>query len=710
MMKNNGEHKPVVLVVDDDMAQRLLMVETLLEDDLHVEEAADGEEAVAAFERNPFDLVLMDVKMPRMDGFTACSAMRQLPGGRDVSIVLVTGLDDFGSIQQAFDAGATDFITKPVNWPLLNHRVRYLLRASAAFRGLRHSENRLALAQHIARLGNWDWDIDKNDLYWSEQMYKVFAVDSGEFVPSREAILEAVHPDDREMVKSEIDNILLGRKEFSLDYRIVVKGDICCTVHEQGEVIYDKQGKAVSAHGTLQDISDRIRAEEQIRFLAYYDPLTGLPNRQLFMEHIEQALHSARRSDAKMALLYLDLDRFKRINDTLGHGAGDQLLKKISTDLSDCVRSSDIIAKADMLNDPRISLSRLAGDEFTFLLTGIAEEEHAGLVAKRILEVVNQAVEINGQVVYVSASIGISLYPRDGDTVEFLLRSADVAMNHAKERGRNSFMFFSSQMNSRALERLNIETDLKKVIERDELVLFYQPQINLQTGEIAGLEALVRWQHPEHGLVLPGKFIPVAEESSLIIPISDWVLHEACRQNQQWIEAGLTPVRMGVNISSVQFGKQNLTGVVQEALRATGLDPQYLELELTESAIMQNVGKVIEMLNEMKSLGVSLSVDDFGTGYSSMSYLKRFPLDTLKIDRSFIMDIIIDENDAAIVKAIIALAKILGLKTIAEGVETREQLDFLREHGSDEIQGFFISKPLPAKEAEQFLVQDGKFC
>ncbi len=709
MMNRKGEHKPVVLVVDDDMAQRLLMVETLLEDDLHVEEAADGQEALTTFESITPELVLMDVKMPKMDGFTACKAMRQLPGGRDVTIVLVTGLEDFDSIQQAFEAGATDFITKPVNWPLLSHRVRYLLRASAAFRGLRYSENRLALAQQIARLGNWDWDIENDSWDWSEQMYKIFAKNLEEFVPSKEAILEAVHSDDREMVEREMENILQGRNEFSLDHRIIVK-DMCLTVNVQGEVFYDNEGKAVSAHGTLQDITDRIRAEEQIRFLAYYDSLTGLPNRQLFMEHVEQALHAASRSGDKMALLYLDLDRFKRINDTLGHDAGDQLLKKISTDLTDSVRSSDIIAKADMPSGPRASLSRLGGDEFTLLLTGIAEEEHAGLVAKRILELLNQPMEINDQEVYVSASIGISLYPRDGDTVDLLLRSADVAMYHAKESGRNSFMFFSSQMNSRALERLTIEADLKKALERDELVLFYQPQINLQTGAIAGFEALVRWQHPEHGLVPPGKFIPVAEEAGLIVPVSNWVLHEACRQNQQWIEAGLTPVRMSVNISSVQFTKQNLTGVVQDALQATGLDPQYLELELTESAIMQNVGEVIETLNEMKSLGISLSVDDFGTGYSSMSYLKRFPLDVLKIDRSFIMDITIDENDAAIVKAIIALAKILGLKTVSEGVETREQLDFLREHGSDEMQGFFISKAVPAKEAEQFLVADGKFC
>jgi diguanylate cyclase (GGDEF)-like protein/PAS domain S-box-containing protein len=711
MSKRRGNRPQLTaLVVDDDMAQRFLMVETLLENDLLVEEAADGQEALELFKNITPDIVLMDVKMPRMDGFAACKAMRQLPEGQDLVIVLVTGLDDFESIQKAFDVGATDFITKPVNWPLLNHRVWYLLRASEAFRGLRRSKNRLAMAQEIARLGNWEWDVANDHWYWSEQMYQIYGLDSGKSVLSQDVIFEFIHSDDREMVKREMTDVLLGRKDFSLDYRIVVGENNFRTVHEQGEVFYDEHGKAISIHGTLQDITDRIRAEEQIRFLAYYDSLTGLPNRQLFMEHVAQSLRAAIRNGSRMALLYLDLDRFKRINDTLGHGVGDQLLKKISAGLADCVRSSDVIAKINKPNGPRASLSRLAGDEFTILLTDIVEDEHAGLVAKRVLEMVNQPITVDGQELYVSASIGISLYPRDGDTVDLLLGSADVAMFHAKEHGRNCFMFFSNQMNSRALERLNIENDLKRAVERDELVLFYQPQIDMQTGKLAGFEALVRWQHPEHGLVPPFKFIPVAEESGLIVPISDWVLYEACRQNQEWIDAGFAPVRMGVNISSVQFIQQKMTDVVENALQLTGLDPQYLELELTESAIMQNVEKVTQTLAELKSLGLTLSVDDFGTGYSSMSYLKRFPLDTLKIDRSFIMDITVDENDAAIVKAIIALAKILDLKTICEGVETKEQLEFLRTQGGDELQGFLVSKPVPAKEAEVFLAADGRFC
>ncbi|MBU0966968.1 MAG: EAL domain-containing protein [Proteobacteria bacterium] len=707
--RSSGE-QAVVLIVDDDMAQRLLMRETLHDSSLVVEEAANGVEALAAFERFSPDLVLMDVKMPKMDGFTACSMMRKLASGQDAVIVLVTGLEDFASIGRAFDAGATDFITKPVNWPLLSHRVRYLLRAGRAFRNLRQSENRLSIAQHIARLGNWDWNIDKNSIYCSPQMYRIFGLPAEESPATYEVFLERVHADERDSVKDLVRKALQAKKAYSIDYRIVQSDGACRNVHEQADVVYDERGNPVSMQGTVQDITERIKTEEKIRFLAYYDGLTGLPNRQLFLEHFNQALFAAQRDGSKVALLYLDLDRFKRINDTLGHSAGDKLLKAISICLADSIRSSDIVAKACLPDKPGVTLSRLGGDEFTILLTRLAEEEQAGRVAQRILDLLSQPNRIADQEVYISGSIGITLYPSDGEDVDILLRNADVAMYHAKESGRNSFQYFSEQMNQRTMEKLSIETDLKKALERNELLLYYQPQIDLQTGKLAGVEALVRWLHPRLGMVPPSMFIPIAEETGLIVDIGQWVLVEACRQAVQWQKAGFVPVRMGVNISSLQFKQQSLATLVGQVLQKTGLAAGCLELELTESAIMQNVSLVNDTLIDLKKIGVNLSVDDFGTGYSSMSYLKRFPLDTLKIDRSFVMDITTDANDAAIIKAIIALAKSLGLKTIAEGVETGEQLAFLQEQGCDEIQGFFISRPLPSREAEHYLIDGKKFC
>ncbi|MBU4261212.1 MAG: EAL domain-containing protein [Proteobacteria bacterium] len=709
-MNKIPEEQIVVLIVDDDMAQRLLMRETLHDSRLVVEEAANGVEALAAFERFSPDLVLMDVKMPKMDGFTACSRMRKLAGGQDAVIVLVTGLEDFASIGRAFDAGATDFITKPVNWPLLSHRVRYLLRAGRAFRNLRQSERRLSIAQNIASLGNWDWDIDKNSIYWSPQMYRIFGLPAEESTATNEVFLERVHPDERESVTDLVRKALQAKKPYSIDYRITLPDGACRNVHEQADVVHDEEGNPVSMQGTVQDITERINTEEKIRFLAYYDGLTGLPNRQLFLEHFNQALFAAQRDGSKVALLYLDLDRFKRINDTLGHSAGDKLLKSISICLADSIRSSDIVAKACFPDKHGVTLSRLGGDEFTILLTRLAGEEHAGRVAQRILDLLSQPTRIADQEVYISGSIGITLYPSDGEDVDMLLRNADVAMYHAKENGRNSFQYFSEQMNQRTMEKLSIETDLKKALERNELLLYYQPQIDLQTGKLAGVEALVRWLHPRLGMVPPSMFIPIAEEAGLIVELGQWVLIEACRQAVRWQKAGFAPLRMGVNISSLQFKHQSLAALVGQVLQQTGLAAGCLELELTESAIMQNVSQVNDTLIELKELGVNLSVDDFGTGYSSMSYLKRFPLDTLKIDRSFVMDITTDANDAAIIKAIIALGKSLGLKTIAEGVETAEQLAFLQEQRCDEIQGFFISRPLPGLEVEQYLIDGKKFC
>lgn len=706
----SAEGQPVVLIVDDDMAQRLLMRQSLRETRLLIEEAADGREALNVFERISPDLVLMDVKMPHMDGFAACAEMRRFPGGQDIAIVLVTGLDDYESIKKAFEVGATDFITKPVNWPLLAHRVPYLLRASRAFRNLRRSEKRLSIAQDIASLGSWDWDRDKNSICFSAQMYRIFGLAADRDEADYETFLAFVHPDEQHLVKETVLRALAEKKPYSLDYRIIPPDGSLRTVHERADVVHDAQGNVVSMHGTVQDITARINAEEKIRFLAHYDSLTGLPNRQLFLEYVSQAIFTAQRDNSKVALLYLDLDRFKRINDTLGHSAGDKLLKEIANCLGDSVRSSDIIAKASFTKKPGVTLSRLGGDEFTILLTALAEEEHAARVAHRILELLSHPVRIAGQEVYVSGSIGISIFPSDGDDVDTLLRNADVAMYHAKENGRNTFQFFSEQMNNRAMERLNIETALKKGLERNELILYYQPQIDLRTGELAGLEALVRWLHPEMGLVPPGMFIPIAEESGLIIAVGEWVIFEACRQVRQWQDEGLTPIRMAVNISGLQFKQQSLIPVVQQALRQSGIEARYLELELTESSIMQNVDQVNETLIRLKEIGVNLSVDDFGTGYSSMSYLKRFPLDALKIDRSFVMDITTDPNDAAIIKAIIALAHSLGLKTVAEGVETKEQLDFLRDEKCDSIQGFFISRPVLASDLEQFLKPGGKFC
>lgn len=438
------------------------------------------------------------------------------------------------------------------------------------------------------------------------------------------------------------------------------------------------------------DITSRKRNEERIRFLAYYDPLTELPNRALFEEHIARALAAAKRSRKKVALLFLDIDRFKSINDSLGHLSGDLLLQSVARRLKSHIRESDTIC-------------RQGGDEFIIVLTGIDSVDGVAHVAEKIVEDMGEAHHIAGHQLVVSFSIGISMYPEDGHTSEMLIRNADAAMYHAKEKGRNNFQFFSSEMNSEAFERLSIESDLRQALKRDQLLLHYQPKIDIATGKIIGIEALVRWMHHEKGMIPPGKFIPVAEECGIISSIGEWVLRTACLQCQQWHTSGTLSAPISVNISAVQFRQKNIRDMVAAVLDDTGLDPHLLELELTESMLMQEAESTITTLQQLKELGVSLSIDDFGTGYSNLNYLRHFPVDRLKIDRCFVQDISSDENGAAITRTIISMGHSLKMKVIAEGVETREQLALLTEQECDEIQGFYYSKPMSAEDFRSYV-------
>jgi diguanylate cyclase (GGDEF)-like protein len=435
---------------------------------------------------------------------------------------------------------------------------------------------------------------------------------------------------------------------------------------------------------------ERKRSESYINQLAYYDSLTGLPNRMLLNDRLTLALIRARRKKQALAVMFLDLDNFKTINDTLGHVVGDLLLKEVSERLKRCLREADTVA-------------RLGGDEFTILLPDMGKEEDVIIVAERVLVALKPPCLIGRHELYVTASIGISRYPSDGEDDEALLKHADAAMYRAKEQGKNCYQFFSPAMNVKASERLALGNALRRALERDEFSLYYQPQFDLETGRIVGVEALVRWHHPDWGLVPPGHFIALAEELGLIVPIGAWVLRTACRQNKRWQEASLPSVPVAVNLSHRQFSPNDLVATVRDVLRETALDPRYLELELTESGFMHNKEAIILALREFKALGVRLTIDDFGAGYSSFKHLKVFPIDALKIDRSFIQDIPDDPEDAVIVTAIIAMGHSLRLKVIAEGVETPEQYQFLREKGCDSIQGYYLSSPVSPDVLTQLL-------
>jgi diguanylate cyclase (GGDEF)-like protein len=450
----------------------------------------------------------------------------------------------------------------------------------------------------------------------------------------------------------------------------------------------------------VREITDRKRAEEAVHKLAYFDTLTGLPNRQLFQQQLSTAIERAAVNGTKVAALYVDLDNFKRINDTLGHNFGDAVLQTIAERLDGCIRSDDCVLRQDSDNTD-LRLARLGGDEFVAILQDLESADDAVAVADRIRTELKRPVEHLGHEFVVTSSIGVSLYPDDGQDIDTLLKNADVAMYQAKNAGRNSVRFYSGTMSLRSLERLELENGLRYALQRDELELHYQPQIDMATDKMVGVEALLRWNHPERGNIPPSTFIPLAEECGLITPLGEWVLTHACRQVRKWQEKFEHKLDMAVNISSQQFFHSDVAEVVLRAIFDAGIPPSSLQLELTETIVMNDVAETVKTLNKLKKAGVLLAMDDFGTGYSSLSYLKRLPLDTLKIDRSFVSDLENNKDDAAICAAIIAMAHNLDLKVVAEGVETRAQREYLRTQRCDKIQGFLISKPLPAAELEK---------
>jgi diguanylate cyclase (GGDEF)-like protein len=439
------------------------------------------------------------------------------------------------------------------------------------------------------------------------------------------------------------------------------------------------------------DITERRAAAQEIERLAFFDSLTGLPNRVLLKDRLNQMLTRAGRHKEKVALLFIDLDRFKEVNDTLGHSSGDLLLQIVAERLTSCLRTSDTVA-------------RLGGDEFVVLLEGVEDREGVMEVACKLLAALSQPVELFDREIYSGGSIGISIYPHDGNDVDTLFKNADTAMYYAKEQGRNTFRFYSPEMHASALEMLTLSSYLRHALERDELYLVYQPQISFSTGEMVGVEALLRWKHPSLGMIVPDRFIPLAEETGLIVPIGTWVLKEACFQAAQWINRGLPAMRVAVNLSAKQFRNPGLVATVRTALEQSGLPAHLLELELTEGMLIENIASTHETLKALKAMGVTLAIDDFGTGYSSLSYLKHFPLDRLKIDKSFVLEMAEKSGDsAAIVQAIIALAHSLKLTVIAEGVERQDQVEFLKQHCCDEMQGFFFSRPLTSVALEELL-------
>jgi len=659
-----------------------------------VAETTSGLEALEFVSASPPDVILLDVLMPDMDGYTTCEALRRLPSGKHIPVVMVTMLDDVASINRAYESGATDFVTKPIKHTILPHRIRYMIRARETADDLRTSRARLSNAQRIAKLGNWHWNTVTHAGSWSDEVYNILGFPPQDRELTLERMIELVHSDDRATFRKVLDEVGDESATFKFEHRVVRRDGAERIIQQSGEV--EIEGGARVIVGTLQDITERRLAEQRIHYLAQYDALTGLPNRAYLANHVRRAVEHARRHDQGLAIIALGIDDFKRVNETLGHGAGDKLLAHVASRLVGSVRRQNAEGapppSADMRGD---SVARVGSDEFVVVLTEIADPSDAAYVVQRISDALSKPFVIGKNELQLSASAGVSAFPQDTDDPETLLKYADLAMHQAKNTGRGTCQFHTETTNARAMRRFWLEANLRKALERGEFAVHFQPKIDIQNGGVVGVEALARWFHPTEGMITPGEFIPVAEETGLILQIGEWVLKTACEQVERWRAEGLAHIALSVNLSMAQFRDTTLAVRIGRALKETSLDPRYLELELTES-VLADTNVSFERLQELKRLGLSLSIDDFGTGYSSLSYLKRFPLTALKIDRSFIGDLSADSDDAAIVAATIALAHSLRLRVVAEGVEKAEQLEYLQELGCDEVQGYLFSKPLPA--------------
>lgn len=703
---DDRQSRRLVLVVDDEPMMRLLAREALESSGFSVAEAENGRAAVELCrERHP-RIVLLDVNMPVMDGFEACRRLRESSFARHTPILMMTGLDDLDSIRRSYQAGATDFVNKPINWLILAQRVEYMLRASRTADDLRLSQSRLADAQRIARLGYWELFPGSRRLHCSRLLAPILGRRPEDLPTSAEEYLELVGHGSREAVARTIDQALEGVAAEPIEYRLLLADGQRRWVRQEAEIRRDDEGRVVCVAAAVQDVTRRKEATEKIRKLSFFDELTGLPNRRSFVERFEQAAQAARRYDRQMAVLALDLDRLKRVNDTLGHAAGDEILCETAQRLLGTLRSSDVLSRPGGETSPAQQtdfVARLGGDEFVVLLTEIARAEDAATVAQRVGNVLGEPFPHYSGQVFLSASIGLAIYPHDGQHAESLIQRATTARNHAKEQGGDCYRYFDSSMNDDALERLDLESALRLALERDEFELWYQPQFDTGSGALTGAEALVRWRHPQRGLVSPLDFIPLAEETGLIEQLGEWCIREACFKAREWNGAHPTPLRIAVNVSGRQFESGGLLETVTRALRDCQLEPHLLELELTEGVLMQDLDGAVETLAALRKLGPKLAIDDFGVGYSSLNHLMRFGVDRLKIDRSFVRGLPDSAENAGIVKAVISMARSMGLGVVGEGVEKIDQLEFLRAEGCDQIQGFLMSKPVPADEFEQQL-------
>ncbi|MFO1266482.1 MAG: EAL domain-containing protein [Rubrivivax sp.] len=702
--------RPLVLLVDDDEVNLLLTAIALRERGFEITEAASGERALELLAQKVPDVVVLDAMMPRLDGFETCRRLRRVPGCENTPVLMLTGLDDDASIARAYEAGATDFFVKAAQWSLLAGRLRYLLRSARTRIELERRKSELARAQDLARMGSFEWRRSEHrGVQLSVEALRVCGFGPHEELSLRK-LLRMVPAEERRTLLRTLHASLRQSTVVAVDVPLVLRDGRQRVVRVEAEPEFNEHGHGSGYTGIVQDVTDRRVAEDKIRHLANFDSLTGLPNRRQLIWRAERALEVARRMQHQCALLLIDLDRFKNINDTLGHSAGDDLLVEVARRLRACVRHSDQVMEGAIDNAGSRShraleaVGRLGGDEFVALLPEVAEDTDAEAVARRMLEALREPIFLGGQECFVTASVGVAIYPRDGQSVVDLLRNADVAMYSVKAQGKNATAIYSPHLAGRGREKLELESALFRAIERNELVLHYQPKIDVRASRMVGAEALMRWLRGGK-LVPPGDFIPLAEDTGLIVPLSEWALREAARQARVWQQQFGFDDSIAVNLPTHMFERSDLVEHIHQCVTAVNVPHRAIRLEITEDNLMKELQNVIPSLHRLNEIGVEIAIDDFGTGYSSLAYLTALPISELKIDRSFVRDLGITPQSSAVVSAIIALARSLGLRVVAEGVETLRQLEVLHRLGCTIMQGYLFSRPVLPDELARWLEQ-----
>jgi len=682
-----------LLIVDDNEMNRDMLARRLARKGYVIGLAESAKELLQRVKEDGIDLVLLDIEMPEVSGLDALQALRESYSPIELPIIMVTAKNQSDDIVKALEMGANDYLTKPVDFPVALARIGTQLSHKQAQEALRESEERYALAARGANDGLWDWNLVTGAVYFSPRWKAMLGFLEDEIDDRLEEWLGRIHDADRERVKEEIAAHQRGlTPHFESEHRLLHKDGGFRWMLSRGLAVQDRTGKPLRMAGSQTDITER----------KVSDPLTALPNRLLFIDRLGRLIkHSKRRKDHLFAVLFLDLDGFKMINDSLGHLVGDQLLVGVAMRLEKCLRSSDTVARLG----ETFTVARLGGDEFTILLDDLKEPADANRTADRLMKALAPPFLLAGKEVFTSISIGITLSNTAYEQPEDMLRDADTAMYRAKSLGKARYEVFDADMRASVMARLQLETDLRRALERNEFRNFYQPIVSLESGRIVGFEALMRWQHPTRGMIAPEEFIFVAEETGLIREIGWWSLREACQQMSNWRAGskGYAGLTMSVNLSAKQLLQPHLVEDMDKLLRETALPSEALKLEITESAVMADPAAAVEMLQRIKSLGIRLAIDDFGTGYSSLSYLHRFPLDTLKIDRSFISGNGAGEGGIEIARTIMPMAKNLRLDVVAEGVETIEQVTLLKKLQCKYAQGYYFSKPLAPEEIAPLL-------